>query len=383
MIIGGVVALLLIPLFVVIFLYRAAQYKQQATFVSEGTMEFVMAGEDLQRILLNVDGYVLTRENAIKPRNQNTAGTGEIAATEEEIKRYSEGGESWIGRYLREHYGFYWVSWLYPLKKIHRFEITRARLKPSSAATSKDTSLQSRIELDPSTSITDHLRFRFPRPFVFDEVESADRLEVNLLVMTMFQVVKPHTVVFMVGKEFFTTLEATIGGAVADYMKERNFVDFVKSNKGKGSVFSEAIKRLNTEPYGDIKNGIIEDLGVRIIDVWVEDYGLPADAKTAREATQALEIAELEGQADVKRADLERQAAELRAKGGAARIVELARAYSGNPEAAPYVASQIASENLKNLTVLSGGNLGTSIIVDPTRGNSTKSPPVPPASSNS
>lgn len=375
LLISGFVVLPLILFLLIVVLYRAAKYKQQATFVKEGTIEFIMSGEDLTRVLVNADGYIINDDGYIKPESSKYAVPKEEIATEEEIRSFNRRG-NFLSRYLRNNWGFYWVSIFYPIKRVHEFEITKARLRPANK-TSGDAPLSERIEMDDKAAKTDHLRVRFPRPFLFERAETSDNFQTDLLVVALFRVVRPHTVVFMVGKEFFTTLEGAISGTVLDFMKSMRYGDFLTTPTGKGSGFSEVIRKLNYEPSPSYPNGIIADLGVMIIDAWVEDYGLAGNSLRVVEATQALEVQTLEGQADLKRADYDMQAAQKRAIGTAAEIVELGKAYAAlPPSAASAIVNQVVSRNLagrdsKIHTLALGGGTGLTLLTNPNANQST------------
>lgn len=355
-IIGGVAILLLILLLLAILLVQAAKNNQQATYVPEGTIKFIMMGSGLNQVFLNLDGFVLTREDEIKPGKPETAQPGEAPATPDEIQRFRD-RESWIGRRLRKNFGIYWVSLWYPLTRVvHHFEISKARLRPANAV-SANASLRERIELDPEPVTTTELRAFFQRPILVEDVESKDLLTSNLLVMVHCRVVKPHTVVFKVGRDFFATLEASVGGSVGDLVKSMGFVDFVRMDKGKGADFSKKIIEI-------LNPRLIMDTGVKVVDIWVEKVELPPGAENVQKATQALEIATLEGNADVEKARLELEAALLRAQANAAEVTELIKAYSsGDERGALLTSSQIVAGKLPNLTVLGTGVNGLSIIV--------------------
>ena len=347
----------------VLLLYGAAKNKQQATFVDEGTIEFVVAGGKLVKTFVNVDGFALTKSGKIKPLKVEGDATrsDEIPETSDEIAE-----ESWLARQLRERWGFYWVSLFYPWVRIHKFEITKERLR-TRGDIPDDTPLRARIEHEKDPVKVDNLFFRFPRPYFFGSVETSDRFTTDVIVQVIFQIVDPYIPVFLYRGKFFSILETVVSGCVIDFLRSRTYTEFVAIGKGKDSPFSTFVKELNTRPTLNSPGGIIADFGIVILDAWVEEFSPAKGEKDVQDATKARELAILRGDADVEKAKRDGKAAGLRTAGATAEIRQLGRAYGKmEPETARIVSAQIVSRNLGqgSLRVLAGNGLTPTINVD-------------------
>lgn len=349
----SVLIVALLALLLGIFFYKAAKNEQQATFTPEGSIQFIVAGENRLRTIVNVDGYVMTTSGEIKRRPQKPHKRGDPAEPDvsdphEPVAKPNEVVESWGPlHYLENKWGFYWVSLFYPWVKVHKFKISKERLKTRSEV-GEGSPLRARIEHDPELQEISHLKFRFPRPFLFESVETSDRLETDIIVAGIFQVVRPDTTIFLIGGSFFVTLEAAIAGVVLDYMKARTYTEFVDAEKGKGSPFSQMVKAINNGSSAVAPNGIIQDIGIKIVDIWVEDQGLSKSEDEARKATKAKEIAILKGDAEIQAAERKLKSEELLAQAAAARPKALREAYGNSAEAAALASRQIVSEQLGN-----------------------------------
>lgn len=353
------------PLFlflVGLILYNAAKHKQQATFVKEGTIEFVVSGGALVDIFVNVRGYALAKDGTIVQVGEDTGRN----VTAEDRKTVRKIG--WLQRYLREKWGFYWVSLFFPWRRIHRFQIAREKIL-SRAQVSTDAPIRERIRHDPSPNFVDNLRFRFPRPFLVAGVETEDRFTTNLLLQGVIQVVNPYIPVFLLEGKFFAIIEAALSSALIQLLGKMTFAKFVAMTKEERSEFALSLLNINNEGGGDkTSRGLVQSAGVRIIDIWIEEFELDKGDDKALEALKAGEIATKIGEADVKKAEKDREAAVLRAEGNAAEVSELMKAYSGgDPATARIVAGQVVSRNLgqnSNLRVLAGSGAMPSIMID-------------------
>jgi hypothetical protein len=157
------------------------------------------------------------------------------------------------------------------------------------------------IERDSKPSVVDHVRAQISRPFAVEGIETKENFSVDLLISGMFEFIDGRPLAFTYQERFYEVLKSAVEGAANDYMRDLDYKEFRKSEKGKESVFSKAmIERLNS---------LVEHLGVRVIDIWIETYKL-VSGDDVEKATRALEVAELNGTAKVKESEFNLQAAE-------------------------------------------------------------------------
>src|SRR3989338_7139439 len=127
-----------IAVLLVLFCYEAAKQKKQATFVKEGTMEFVMAGGRCIRVLENIkecyyhegERTYITKfgdPDTVTPAVKDADGKittpakwklKDVPVTIREaiIKGDLDSNYSSLGAWLRNKWGFFWVSLFYPAR---------------------------------------------------------------------------------------------------------------------------------------------------------------------------------------------------------------------------------------------------------------------------
>ncbi|OHA19354.1 MAG: hypothetical protein A3C08_01470 [Candidatus Taylorbacteria bacterium RIFCSPHIGHO2_02_FULL_47_18] len=323
--------LILIPL-IVLFLYNAAKNKQQATFVDQDTIEFIVKGGKLDDVLENIDGWHYQQKNMgwlyVREANKNATGklikgsdgkptfdekhiqvsnaivrTGEVKDTTGAVLGMNKKEKK---RPLAELCGFYWVSVLYPLWKIHKFKVVHLRIRPDTAVPENapiekwlDSSVHNQTG---DTTEETSLLWKFPRPVLVRDVEFLDLFEASVLLQNNFQIVKPQPIVFTYRERFFSLLEQVIQAAVIDYLRKYpgGYEAFIKLGVtgSQSDFFWEALDPLNYGP-----RGLIEEFGVYLIDSRVVQIQLSKLDDTAAKALKAKKIAELEGDAEVMKAE--------------------------------------------------------------------------------
>lgn len=354
-VINGCGALLLIAL-TIVFFYYAAQNKQQASFVEEGTIEFVVAGKTLLHVLENVRGWhyhegpggtiklqEATYTDLILPdgtrvhegKIDSIRDNGDIPVTNAIVKN-NDGivltkWEKWISerwppkKYLQRRWGFFWVSILYPMRRIHHFTLRHKRKKPENdiATLQKDAPLTLWVEIDPLVEGGDQfLLWRFPRPIVVEGAEFKDLFEGDIFLQVQFQIIIPERPVFIYrSKEFFLLLESAVAAAVMDYVRGMSYTNFIQQiQTGAASPFFwKAINPLNRVAPG-YPRGLISELGVQVIDAWIEHVALHKESEKTQDALKAKEQARLEGEAEVVTATLHANAVTIAATADAAAL---------------------------------------------------------------
>jgi hypothetical protein len=336
--------------FLGVFLYRAAEKKQQVTFVREGEAEFKVSGNNLIEIFLNLDGWCLTKDGRLKPVPGRNAQYGiEAAKPEEVIKKRGPAG------LIRERWGLYWVSILYPWRRIYKFNITKYRLR-SKIDIAEDAGLKNRVthEIEEVNS----LRIFFSIPFFFGGIETRDGFKVDLVLTGLCLVAIPYIPVMQLGGKYTPVIEAAINTALIDLLNKINYTDLIKLPKGKGSKFWNQLTNINKKPKKADQKSLVDSTGIMLLELYMEDMQLAPGQESEDEATRAIEKKRLEGEADLQMAKLEKEAMMERAIGKAAEDVELAKALKTvDPELAKLVTAQKVSENLRGLQVLGGSSL--------------------------
>jgi hypothetical protein len=297
-----VVLLLVTPIAV----HQSAKNSWQFTYVPEGHIVFIVRGETLERTIVNVkDHYLDVMTHKIIE--------GEEPEKNRKLRKECEG---YLAGFLRKHWGIYWVSLLYPAKKIHRFKITRDRLKKSSGE--EDLDVREMIERDAGEYEVSSLRWKFPRPILARDVElGGDRTKIDVLVFTAFKVVNPYLPVFAYDGDFFELLESAVNSAVIDYCSgDKTYEDILREPKGEGSKFSKRIMKINVTKKG-APDSIVTAVGIEIVAAWVYAIDLSPQDQELIDAARAEKVAKFNAQALVAEADGKAQA-EIRLSEGIA-----------------------------------------------------------------
>lgn len=194
--------------------------------------------------------------------------------------------------------GVYWYG-LYPFKHIKEFGVPRETEK-----------LEGRGPADwierKGIAVVTALRFTFPRPFVYTDVELGDRLKVSLKLVLKLRVVRPYTPVYEFNDDFFTQTGSILQGQVIDELK--NFAtinDFITVPKGEVGGFLKKYKK--NKPDGtpsDLNLEMAKQVGLGIDGISINDWMSDKKITDAIEQ-QAIETAE--GDARITKATKDKQ----------------------------------------------------------------------------
>lgn len=387
--VNGCGALLLI-VFTIVFFYYAAKNKQQATFVEEGTIEFVTVGKTLLFVFENIRGWHYQRgpgwfpipqrqgkekwvlvEYGIVPDGRGPEARDPVYAKEKKRWEDEHPPRRWWPfrrtvpeknapskinywppwRYLQRRWGFFWVSVFYPLVRVHTFSVVHARLKPRQLI-KKDAPIEEWVEGAEETGQengnnggqrmrlgerpTQFLLWKFPRPIIARNIEFAGVLEGNVLVLAYFQVVIPYPLVFVFKDKFFLLLEEAVQAAVMDYVRKAkmSFSKFSsEETTGPNSPFFwDAINHINFVGIAQqARHGLLREFGVFVYNAWVIHIE-SAEAKEVDVAIKANEIARLEGEARKTAALAEATAIKTVADANAYALTVQLTATPNNPE---------------------------------------------------
>ncbi|OHA42328.1 MAG: hypothetical protein A3G59_03325 [Candidatus Taylorbacteria bacterium RIFCSPLOWO2_12_FULL_47_20] len=371
-----ILALVVSLVLLVIIANQAAKNKWQASFTPSGHMEFVVAGEKPIRTLLNVEGYYLHRGdgefvirvgevvkdeteefviprdnenpeevlklpkiegrptqvpvvNAILPINDVLDPEKHSEKPEEEQKFQEERREIEKERkrrrkklgpsFLQRKYGFYWVSWIWPLRKLHKFDVPKVKLlEPTTLG--GDNHIENLIQREEDLKDTTAFLWQFPRPIIVKAVEFADFFQADIVVQSILQVVMPWKPVFVLHPDnMFANLSASIRSAVVDFCRQltlRQFIRLFRTGYGGEQFYLRAFSRINTHAE-KAPRGTIEEFGVWVRNAWIQEIIPIKEAEEVMEALRANEIALREGQARLTRAKYEAEAVRVEGQGKA------------------------------------------------------------------
>lgn len=293
----AVLAILSLPtLAFVWFAYEASKKNLQATTVAMEAFKFVVAGESLHKILYNLKGAGLDKDDRVTTNPQMMCWMYFNPLLE----------------FLREKLGVFWVSILYPLRKIHTFKIDKHRLvQGGSLPANHPMSDLVSVETD---VVVDSLRRFIPRPTFIGEVELADGIPVDIVVMTEYEVIIPRIPIFNLMGKFFPLLDAAIEAAVNDVGNAVTYMQLITTPTGKGSSFSETIIKM-------VDDHLERTVGIRPTSCYIVQLGLLAADQAVKDATIAGEVENLKGKGVIAAAKAKAEAITLLADANARTFV--------------------------------------------------------------
>lgn len=290
---AGVVYMAVVLGLLLVLLYFSADADMQATFLETGEIKFVVWGESVERVLENIEGW------------HYHEATGEIIEDDPAVGYHRAKSllEGWLG--------IYWVSILYPIKKIHLYQFEWPKLlmggHPQDASKGKIVPVggDSDYSIEHRDEPIDSLYFRYAYPVFSETVELADNFTVDILVNITFQVVFPKTPVFVFKGKWLAPATAAVRGAIADFSNNWNLEKFRDLDKQlPDNEFSRAIMKINGDPAaaGGYGPGIIKSFGVMVHKVDFIKYDLSEKHQQVIDASTAEKVAELNANAARKTA---------------------------------------------------------------------------------
>lgn len=311
-------SLLLLAVALLALLYVAAKTNRWATFVETGGMKFIVRGGTLYKVLANIPGFVYDKDKEV------LCDLNEIKDKEKkkEIEKKQRGG--WLASWLQDRFGIFWVSFFYPLIKVHDFNIVADKLKEEIEG-QRQLPLRERIQSE-IRNAKGYLRHRFAHPIIIPGVElGKDRWKVDLILVVDIRVVNPTIVVFDYKGTVMRQVDAAIASAAIDYwnnipvlgsdgnpvknedgttrMVEFGYPEFVATDKGPTSDFAKRIKRLNkvTSP-SPIEDGLVTRFGLEIMAAWIEMVDLSPEQQALDDAARENERQKLLADARIQEA---------------------------------------------------------------------------------
>lgn len=292
----AVVATLSLPTLAFIwFAYEASKKNLQATTVAMEEFKFVVAGESLYKILPNLKGAGLDNDDRVTTNPKMMCRTYFNPLLE----------------FLRAKLGVFWVSIIYPLRKIHKFKIDKYRLVQGGSLPANH-QMSDLVAIEPDVEV-DSLRRFIPRPTFINEVELKDGIPVDIVVMTEYEVIIPRIPIFSLKGKFFPLLDAAIEAAVNDIGNAVTYMQLITTPTGKGSGFSDTILMM-------VADHLEKTVGIRPTSCYIVQLGLLAADQAVKDATKAQEVETLKGKGVIEAATAKAAAIKLLADAEARRF---------------------------------------------------------------
>lgn len=310
------------------------------TKVQTGGFKFLVKGESLYRILDNVSGHFVN-QNTHKVVPDNLTGP-----------RRPKG-------ILERTFGIIWISWFWPLKKVHEFEVVADKIKEGDSGTATIPVRQRiQVELRPAN----YLRHRFNHPVLVTDVElGGGQWKVDIIVMLDIVVINPAIVVFDYKGKVMRAVDAAVSSAVMDYWnkKDMTYQEFVRTEKGPTTDFANYIRTLNsTTAPGPQNDGLTDRFGVEISGVWIEIADLSPEQRELDNAARSVEQKKLMADARVEEARGEMAFEKMKKEGIALGYQAMMKSFI-DMGASPDKAAEMVQEHIRTSNIASATNLQT------------------------
>jgi len=315
----------------------------QFTTLPTGQIKIIVAGESLVRVIANVPGYRVNKDNKIE------AG--------EEIPQELNPWE-YLLKFLETRWGIYYVSLLYPFKGVFIYPLEREKLKKTFTV-DKDSGQQvikhEIVHIDPE--LVDSVYWHNPCPVRASDAELKGNLKISLTVQVVFEVKDPVYLAMTIGSRWMMIAQTAVVGFLENYVRKMDINDFRETDKS--SQRSKLVRELE-------KLVLLQD-SIRIVQATYIGYDLDASGQKVLEALQAQEIAKKIGEAKVETekmailaAEQTRKRIEIEAQAQAAKTrIE----GQGTADAELAIQTARAEGVKKRLTAVEGHTKGAEVLI--------------------
>jgi hypothetical protein len=320
------------------------------TKIETGDIKLVDKNGECVRVLANIPGKIVRNKKIVDaPGN-----------TPEEKERNAEREKTWLQR----RFNIYWVG-IYPLYRIKVFYLVKEREK---ADLTPDTPAHEWIEVEDAQPMT-ALRWRFPFPVLVPNIEFAGSVQGTLLALCNCEVTEPETLIYVMKAKFFNKLRSEVRSVVQFFcqgMVWQIFLDAVDKTDS-GGMSDDVTPKINHS----VETGPTK-LGLRLasLSITMQDS---SDKKFQR-ASQAEQVAILQGNAEVAKAKKHAEAEGIRATAEMADMVQAVKdliAAGVPPEIAAKQVSPVATmRRLADTNLIAYGNSG--VVTNPGDQNKNK-----------
>lgn len=157
----------------------------------------------------------------------------------------------------------------------------------------------------------DGIRFSFPRPYIFTDVELADQTTINLKIVLKLQLVNPYLPGYEFGNDFFTQIGGLLQSFVLDKFIDDGNMTITRFNQkekkseigGMLTPFKEPVKDAagNIVSESPLNQALIEQVGFKVVGISIGDWA-PTNL-AIRDAVQQQAIEEATGNARITKAE--------------------------------------------------------------------------------
>lgn len=206
--------------------------------------------------------------------------------------------------------GWHWVG-LRKIYRVHQFMIDKNKTNPD-----RDPEKPKTWVLHENGVLTTTLRKTIPIPYLFEEVELADRSRIDLLGYAIFEIqTAENAEKFVFGiKASSRPSGAILGSKVSDIVKAiPDLTEFISKEKGEGApMFKDML-----EPTGKFNTELEKQTGLTLVGFYIADYNA---AKDIVDAANEETVARLKAKAVIATAEGNAQAITIQAKAKADEI---------------------------------------------------------------
>lgn len=315
-------------------LYKFSEKNFLFTKLGSGEIKYIMRGELLHHMIHDVRGKkwekgVNNTENA-------------------KLIPIPDGEKAEQKKWWEEKFGLYWIG-LPPAAKVLNFVIKKTR---ENTAGQKPEEWIDQIEKEPIEAF----RQTFPMPFVFKQIELADRTKVDLLVVGTFEVIKPYIPAIQLKGDYYTRMHSRVMAATADVVgKIENLKKFIASNKKEqDGILHDPLLDENCI----FQKELLKNTGLKLTEIAISNYDAEKGMEEAarKEAIAEREAAAVEATAKglARKIEIEAEAmakqieklGEAKAKAKTAQISATVNALSLGGKAEPNIVTQVAGSLL-------------------------------------
>lgn len=313
-----IIWILIYTFLLVVAFYLNAKIGMHFTLLKEADIAFVMKGEEIERVILGL------KAEDVEEITENLSARGIPWSDKSDL----------LARVLGIHY----VSWIYPFRRLHVFELLAEGIRDGSEG--KETPGEDALMrewLYHHRKEVKSLRWRFPRPVLLEGVELADRTTIDIIVMSVLEIKDPYIPVFVFKGNFFPLAASFIESATIDLVvgetgkqfsegKEMTYSNFVKIDKGEGSDFSTTLRNTVNEGEAAEKKGLISVLGIEAHKAYIFKYGLSKGQEEIEAASRAEAAERMRAKGEVEKARGTAKALRINAMAEARRVRVIADA---------------------------------------------------------
>ncbi len=253
-----IVSIVMILIIIPVAVYSTARSGKQFTFVGTGEIKFVVKGESFQKIIFDVPGLSYNEDADVL-----------YLDTQDTHKEKPKG-------FLEKHFGIYYVSLFYPVKKIHVWFFEWDKFVQSDKSSDYET--QHRAEW------VDSLYWEFAYPVNAHGVELRDGLKVDIKTRVILRIIRPRYLTFFLKGKWFPNAITSVKSLINDFGKSLDIKEIMDPKKSGSKKFKKFFEK---EQHRQILNG-----AVQIVEASMESFE-QVGTEEEKAALQKIKISEL------------------------------------------------------------------------------------------